>query len=123
MKKIIKWATKLYNARQLAKQLAEQDNQGLEREARAIAIRNEKREYKKEIDAVKHPSHYTQHPSGIECIQVTEYMSFCLGNAVKYIWRAKLKKDVIQDLKKAVWYLEREIATLEKEDYESERYR
>ena len=34
-------------------------------------------------DAVNHPAHYTGHPSGIECIQVTEHMNFCVGNAVK----------------------------------------
>lgn len=61
-------------------------------------------------DPVDHPQHYTAHPSGIECIQVTEHMNFCLGNAVKYIWRAGLKHDAIEDLRKAAWYLEREIA-------------
>lgn len=61
-------------------------------------------------DKVNHPRHYTNHPSGIECIQVTEHMGFCLGNAVKYIWRADLKDDAIEDLEKAVWYLNREIA-------------
>lgn len=66
-------------------------------------------------DPVNHPSHYTDHPSGIECIQVTEHMNFCLGNAVKYIWRADLKHDAIEDLKKAQWYLEREIAKREAE--------
>jgi hypothetical protein len=61
-------------------------------------------------DLVNHPPHYTGHPSGIECIQVTEHMGFNLGNAVKYIWRADLKHDTpIQDLEKAVWYLQREI--------------
>lgn len=60
-------------------------------------------------DPVSHPKHYTGHPSGIECIQITENMNFCLGNAVKYIWRADLKNDAIEDLRKAVWYLEREI--------------
>ena len=64
-------------------------------------------------DAVNHPKHYTDHPSGIECIQVTEHMNFCLGNAVKYIWRADLKHDAIEDLKKARWYLDREIAKRE----------
>ena len=59
-------------------------------------------------DPVNHPVHYTKHPSGIECIQITEHMGFCLGNAVKYIWRADLKNGV-EDLKKAVWYLQREI--------------
>lgn len=61
-------------------------------------------------DVINHPKHYTTHPSKIECIQVTEHMSFCLGNAVKYIWRADLKHDdPIQDLRKAIWYIEREI--------------
>jgi hypothetical protein len=60
-------------------------------------------------DAVNHPKHYTQHPSGVECIQITEHMNFCLGNAVKYIWRADLKNDDIEDLEKAVWYVQREI--------------
>lgn len=63
-------------------------------------------------DLVKRPAHYTTHPSGIECIQITEYMNFCLGNAMKYIWRAGLKGDAIQDLEKAKWYLEREIERL-----------
>lgn len=60
-------------------------------------------------DLVNRPKHYTQHPSGIECIQITEHMGFNLGNAVKYIWRAGSKDDADQDLKKAVWYIEREI--------------
>ena len=62
-----------------------------------------------ENDPVNRPRHYTKHPSGIECIQVTEHMGFNLGNAIKYIWRCDLKKDAIEDLKKAVWYVEREI--------------
>lgn len=61
-------------------------------------------------DMVNHPPHYTSHPSGIECIQVTEHMGFCLGNAIKYLWRADLKADSIEDMKKAIWYIEREIA-------------
>lgn len=60
-------------------------------------------------DPVNHPKHYTEHPSGIECIQITEHMGFNLGNAVKYIWRADLKDNAIQDLEKAVWYIQREI--------------
>ena len=60
-------------------------------------------------DTVNHPPHYTAHPSGVECIQITEHMNFCLGNAIKYIWRADLKHDAIEDLKKAVWYVNREI--------------
>ena len=60
-------------------------------------------------DPVNHPKHYTDHKSGVECIQITEHMNFCLGNAVKYIWRADLKDDAIEDLQKAVWYINREI--------------
>lgn len=60
-------------------------------------------------DPVNQPKHYTAHPSGIECIQVTEHMGFNLGNAVKYIWRCDLKKDAIEDLNKAIWYIQREV--------------
>ena len=60
-------------------------------------------------DPVNKPSHYTSHPSGIDCIQITEHMSFNLGNAIKYIWRADLKNDAIEDLCKAEWYIRREI--------------
>lgn len=59
------------------------------------------------------PDHYRQHPSGIECIAITEHMGFCLGNAVKYIWRAGLKDDALTDLRKARWYIDREIAKRE----------
>jgi hypothetical protein len=64
-------------------------------------------------DNVDHPDHYNQHPSGIECIQVVEHMSFNLGNVIKYVWRADFKSGV-EDLRKARWYLEREIALREK---------
>ena len=60
-------------------------------------------------DAVNHPSHYTSHPSGVECIQITEHMNFCIGNAVKYLWRVGLKGDAVEDLLKARWYIEKEI--------------
>ncbi len=61
------------------------------------------------MNAVKHPKHYTTHPSGIECIQITKFMNFCLGNAIKYIWRADLKNDAIEDLQKAKQYIDFEI--------------
>lgn len=61
-------------------------------------------------DKINHPQHYTSHPSGIECIQVTEHMSFNIGNAVKYLWRADLKGAPIDDLRKARWYIDREIS-------------
>ena len=72
-----------------------------------------------EHDAVSHPSHYTSHPSGVECIQITEHHNFCVGNAMKYLWRAGLKGDSpekwLEDLTKARWYIDREIQRLEKE--------
>lgn len=59
------------------------------------------------------PSHYKSHPSGVECVVIAEHFNFCLGNALKYLWRAGLKGDAVEDLKKARWYLDREIARLE----------
>jgi hypothetical protein len=56
------------------------------------------------------PSHYKQY--SVECIEVAEEFSFCLGNALKYIWRAGYKEDAILDLEKAKWYIEREIKRL-----------
>ena len=69
-----------------------------------------------QADAVDHPAHYTAHPSGVECITVVEHMGFNLGNAIKYIWRADLKGDAIEDLRKAAWYVEREIQRRERAD-------
>ena len=77
-------------------------------------------------DNVNHPSHYNSHPSGVECITITEHMNFNIGNAVKYLWRAGLKhgpsmaatealarhEQSLEDLKKAAWYVNREIARL-----------
>jgi hypothetical protein len=63
-------------------------------------------------DNVNHPEHYNSHPSGVECIEITEHMNFCLGNAVKYIWRASLKGNEVEDLRKARWYIDREISRI-----------
>ena len=71
-------------------------------------------------DAVNHPSHYTSHPSGVECIQVTRHFTFNIGNVVKYVWRAGLKQEEgkgdmdkhLEDLRKAKFYLEDEIERL-----------
>jgi len=73
-------------------------------------------------DPVNHPKHYTDHPSGIECIQITEHMGFCLGNAIKYIWRADLKNDAIEDLEKAKWYIERELAKRRNPEQDSDKW-
>lgn len=73
------------------------------------------------VDNVNHPEHYTSHPSGIECIEVTRHYCFSIGNAIKYLWRAGLKKDAsltdnqkeIEDLKKAIFYINDRIAQIE----------
>jgi hypothetical protein len=68
-------------------------------------------------DMVNHPPHYTSHPSGVECITITEHMTFNIGNAIKYLWRNGLKDAKVhnlEDLKKAHWYIEREIERLSK---------
>lgn len=65
-----------------------------------------------EFDPVNKPKHYNSHPSGIQCIEITRHMVFNLGNAMKYIWRADLKGG-IEDLEKAIWYLEDEITRLQ----------
>jgi len=62
---------------------------------------------------VYHPQHYTKHPSGIECIEVTQHFNFNKGNAIKYIWRAGQKGNEIEDLRKAIQYLNFEINRLQ----------
>lgn len=64
------------------------------------------------FDAVHHPRHYNAHPSGVECIDIAELLSFNLGNCLKYCWRAGMKGNEKEDLDKALWYLERENARL-----------
>ena len=59
-------------------------------------------------DSVNHPSHYTQY-KGLEVIDLTEQMNFNRGNAIKYIARAEFKGNELEDLKKAAWYINREI--------------
>ena len=60
-------------------------------------------------DMINHPPHYNEHPSGVECIDIVEHMSFNTGNATKYLWRADLKGDKLENLQKAAWYVQREI--------------
>jgi len=64
------------------------------------------------VDMVNSPPHYTA--GGIEAIDAIEsalgpegFLAYCRGNAIKYIWRAGLKGVYRQDLRKAIWYLER----------------
>lgn len=66
-------------------------------------------------ETVNHPQHYNSRPSGIECIEIVRHMNFNCGNAIKYLWRAGLKEGSIsiEDLQKAAWYIEDEIARLQ----------
>lgn len=72
-------------------------------------------------DNVNHPKHYTKHPSGVECIEITQWYNFCIGNAIKYLWRNGIKTEQgmsnkekqIEDLRKAIWYINQEIKRLE----------
>lgn len=72
-----------------------------------------------EHDPVNHPTHYASEAkcSGcgepIECIDVARHMGFDQGNALKYLWRAGKKDALVQDLKKAIWYIEDMIAEAE----------
>ena len=67
-------------------------------------------------NAVNHPAHYTSSPARcskcgaqIECIDITQHMGFCVGNAVKYLWRCDLKASPLEDLEKSKKYIEFEI--------------
>lgn len=66
-------------------------------------------------DPVNNPPHYTSDPSGIECIEITRHRNFNIGNAFKYLWRAGIKdgNTGIQDLQKAIFYIQDEINRLE----------
>lgn len=67
-------------------------------------------------EAVDHPEHYNR--GAFETIDVIEDwgLNFNVGNAVKYISRYKHKGKPVEDLRKAIWYLNRELSTLEAED-------
>lgn len=69
-------------------------------------------------DMVNHPPHYNRHPSGIEAIVICEHFDFVIGNAIKYLWRCGLKGKTtkIEDLRKALWYIQRAIDNAEKEN-------
>lgn len=66
------------------------------------------------MDNVNHPAHYTDNTKPCECIEVAQYHSFCVGNAIKYVWRYRLKGRPLEDLQKAEWYLQRAIDNGEK---------
>ena len=77
-------------------------------------LRKEEYEVRSNMEHVNHPKHYNSHPNGIECIDVIRHYVCDIANAIKYLWRAGLKTEMgmddikkeIEDLKKALWYIE-----------------
>lgn len=67
-------------------------------------------------ETVNHPPHYNKHPSGVECIEIIQWFSFNIGTAMKHLWRAGMKPgaDTIEDLDKAIRYIEFEKERLSK---------
>ena len=89
-------------------------------EERFVEFYDMAKKMNQQIDMVNHPKHYTSDPSGVECIEVTRHRNFNIGNAIKYLWRAGLKESVgkdtlekqVEDLRKAVFYINDEITRL-----------
>ena len=71
---------------------------------------------KTEVDMVNHPPHYTAHPSGVEVITITRHEDFLTGNAIKYLLRHKHKGTPIQDLEKAIWYIQERISFIKENE-------
>ena len=74
----------------------------------------------KKQDMVNHPPHYTQHPSGVECKDICKHFNWLRGNVIKYVWRAGLKENEIEDLEKAAFYLQEEITRIKEIDKASQ---
>ncbi len=81
----------------------------------SIFNRSKPKPKKRKNDTVNSPRHYNSHPSGIEAIVICETMGFNIGNAVKYLFRCEHKGNKIEDIRKAEWYIKRELQRLEKE--------
>ena len=77
----------------------------------------------KDKESVNHPKHYNSHPSGVECIDIIRHYCYDIGAAIKYLWRAGLKTEEgmtdrdkeIEDLRKAIWYINDRIRQLQTE--------
>ena len=82
----------------------------------------DRKDKEQKTDSVNHPAHYNSHPSGIECIEIARHHNFNIGNTIKYLWRAGLKSEEgmedtdkqIEDLNKAIWYINDEIKRITK---------
>ena len=91
---------------------------------RKLAAKNKKKltaRQKVPVSATN-PAYYRSHPSGVECTVITRHFCFNIGSVIKYLWRAGLKSTAdIEDLKKARWYLDDEIALREGLQKENEK--
>jgi hypothetical protein len=93
---------------------------GMPNEMRFVEFYDMAKKMNEQIDMVNHPRHYTSDPSGVEAIEITRHRNFNVGNAIKYLWRAGIKEDAskdllqkqVEDLRKAVFYINDEIARL-----------
>lgn len=68
-------------------------------------------------NGIDHPGHYNRNPSGVECIDIIEHMSLNIGSAMGYLWRHEHKGEPIKDLRKAIWYIKREIKRIKREHH------
>jgi hypothetical protein len=72
-------------------------------------------------DDINHPEHYTNHPTGVECIEIIEEFPHNIAAAMGYLWRCDLKhEDAVTDLRKARWHIDREIYRRRKRQEEAE---
>lgn len=67
-------------------------------------------------DNVNHPAHYEAN-GPFECIELTQHFNFCIGNAIKYVWRHMDKGKPFEDLSKALWYVQWEMDSTHSSDY------
>lgn len=103
---------------QFCRECSDEDLQKADEFAKALP--HALKQIAEEKERVNHPKHY-QHPSGVECITVARHHDFNTGSALKYLWRAGLKEEQgltplekqIEDLQKAVWFLQDEIKFLQ----------
>ena len=72
---------------------------------RNVAVNNAEEVVHIVADAIHHPKHYTSDGCGVEAIEVTSLLPACISNAVKYVWRCGKKDEDLQELKKALWYI------------------
>ena len=96
--------------------MKEYSNKNLEEPIRYTEV------YQVKNDMVNNPSHYTSDPSGVECIEIVRHRNYNIGNAIKYLWRNGLKDEEgmdskqkqLEDLRKAIFYINDEIKRLER---------